>query len=359
LTAAFDGTTVPDILRPEIEEKYALDFCSVVWEIAVNGKDARPFPLTLGLARTPYTQALFDGTVEPRGILLNCQEKFSQGLDNTGARHREIIAGMVPGGELSTSSFILAQMRGIPLLALPVFPARGFRHRTIYCHRNSPIREPQELRGSRVTAHRYNATTAVWVRGLLQNEYGVKPESMEWHVAEPDVGEEARCPPPPEVKVQFIAMPRTREHALELVEEGLIDAAFEPYGGLEERPKLRRLFPSHREVEGEYFRRTRIFPIIHTLVLREEFAAERAWILESLVEAFRRSLAHAERYVSEREKEELRWQRELMGSDWPRHELDDCARETLAALIQYQRQQGLIEQEPQVEKLFFPESLKL
>ena len=146
----------------------------------MNGKDASPFPLTLGLARTPFTQALFDGRVAPRGIFLKCEDQFSEGLDNTGARHRAIIAGTIPGGELSTSSFILAKTRGVPFLALPIFPARGFRHRTIYCHEKSPIREPFELRGSRVTVHRYNATTAVWVRGLLQNEYDVPPESMKW-----------------------------------------------------------------------------------------------------------------------------------------------------------------------------------
>jgi 4,5-dihydroxyphthalate decarboxylase len=321
--------------------------------------NSRPSTLTLGLARTPFTEALFDGTVKARGINLTCREEFSQGLDNTGARHREIIAGTVPGGELSTSSFILARLRGVPLLALPVFPARGFRQRAIYCHRRAPIRRPDDLKGRRVTTHRYNSTTAVWVRGLLQNEFGVRPETMEWQVAEPDVGEEARRPPPPEVKIGFIPEPRTREHALELVEEGRIDAAFEPYGGLEERPGLRRLFAGHREVEAEYFRRTRICPIIHTLVLREEVGAGKPDLLESLQDAFRRSAAHADRYLSPAEKDELRWERELMGSDWPRHRLDDGARATLGALILYQRQQGLIDEGPDVEALFFPESLKL
>lgn len=321
--------------------------------------DSELFSLTLGMARTPRTQALFDGSVRPGGIQLHCQEKFGVGLDNTGARHRAIIEGKMPGGELSTSSFILARMRGVPLLALPVFLARGFRHRTIYCHRDLPLSDPAQLKGKRVTAHRYNATTAVWVRGLLQNEYGVGPETMEWYVAEPDVGEEGRHPPPPEVKVEFIPEPRTREHALELVEQGRIDAAFEPYGGLEGRSGLRRLFSSPREAEAEYFRRTGVFPIIHTLVVREEIVAEQPWILESLVEAFRRAQARAESYMSEEEKKESQWQVSLVGQESCAYRLDDCARKTVATLIQYQRQQGLLREEPKVDDLFFRESLKL
>jgi len=320
---------------------------------------SQPFSLTLGLARTPYTQALFEGSVQPQGIFLQCQEDFSSGLDNVGARHRAIIQGEIPGGELSTSSFILARLRGVPLLALPVFLARGFRHRSIYCHRDLPLRHPADLKGKRVTAHRYNATTALWVRGLLHNEYGVRPEMMEWYVAEPDVGEEARRPPPPDVKVRFIPEPRTREHALELVEEGKIDAAFEPYGGLEERPKLRRLFDPHREVEADYFRRSGVFPIIHTLVLREGIAAEQPWILESLLRALRQARTLAERYMTERERDEARWEERLLGDDPRAYRLDGCARKTLETLIQYQQQQGLIQKGLQVEGLFFPESLKL
>src|SRR5919109_1453564 len=85
-----------------------------------------PLELTLGLNRTPFTEALFTGEVQPDGIHLTCLSDFSQGLDNTGERHRQILAGKLDGGECSTSSFFLARDRGVPLVALPVFPARGF-----------------------------------------------------------------------------------------------------------------------------------------------------------------------------------------------------------------------------------------
>jgi len=203
---------------------------------------AKPLPLTLGLSENNRTQALFDGSVRPEGIELECRSQFSEGFDNTGARHRWIIEGKIPGGECSTSSFILARNRGVPLKIFPIFISRQFRHRCIYCPSNSPMRQPSDLKGKRVTVHRYNASTSVWVRGLLQNDYGVRPQEMDWYVAENDVGEEGLRPRPEGVRVQFISAPRTREHAIELLEEGEIDAALEPYPGLAKNPKLRRLF---------------------------------------------------------------------------------------------------------------------
>ncbi len=195
--------------------------------------------LTLGLSLTPRTQALFDRAVQPEGINLECRDRFSEGYDNTGARHRWIIEGSISGGELSTSSFILARTRGVPIRALPVFLVRKFRHRCIYCPLTSQLKNPSELKGKRVTVHRYNSTTAVWVRGLLQNEYGVRPEEMDWHVVENEIGEEAVYPPPRSVRLRFIPAPRTREHAIQMVEAGDIDAALEPYTDLAKNPNLR------------------------------------------------------------------------------------------------------------------------
>ena len=248
---------------------------------------AESIKLILGFAVTPRTRALFDGTVRPEGIELRCESQFGSGLDNTGARHRAILGATIDGGECSTSSLILARMRGASLRGLPIFPARQFRHRCIFCPVTSTLSQPSELKGKRVSAHRYNATTAVWLRGLLQDEYGVSPEQMEWYVAEPDVGEEATSPPPKSVTVNFIPSPRTREHAIELVENGAIDAALEPYGSLAKNPKLRRLLKDHRREEAAYFRRTQVIPVIHTLVLQEALVAKQPWIANSLLSAFR------------------------------------------------------------------------
>jgi 4,5-dihydroxyphthalate decarboxylase len=318
---------------------------------------AESIKLTLGLAVTPRTRALFDGSVRPEGIELRCESQFGDGLDNTGARHRAILGGAIDGGECSTSSLILARMRGSPLRGLPIFPARQFRHRCIYCPASSTLSHPSELKGKNVVAHRYNATTAVWLRGLLQNEYGVSPEEMKWYVAEPDVGEEAANPPPKSVTVNFIPPPRTREHALKLVENGTLDAALEPYNSLAKNPKLRRLLKDHRREEADYFGRTQVIPVIHTLVLQEELIAKQPWILESLLAAFRKARALDQKYMTEEERNEARWLSEAIGYDPYVYSFDDSTRKSLDALIRCQIQQGLLNRQPALEELFFRETL--
>jgi len=313
--------------------------------------------LTLGFAVTPRTRALFDGTVRPEGIELRCESQFGDGLDNTGARHRAILSGAIDGGECSTSSLILARMRGMSIRGLPVFPARQFRHRCIYCATTSSLNHPSELKGKRVSAHRYNATTAVWLRALLQDEYGVAPEAMQWFIAEPDVGEEAAVPPPESVTVNFIASPRTREHAIELVETGVIDAALEPYSSLGKNPKLRRLLTDHRREEAAYFHRTQVIPVIHTLVLQEKLVQHYPWIIDSLLSAFRKARALEEKYMSDDEKDEARWLAEAIGYDPYGYTFDDSTRRSLDALIRCQFQQGLLQRAPALEELFFPQTL--
>jgi 4,5-dihydroxyphthalate decarboxylase len=300
---------------------------------------------------------LFDGSVRPEGLELRCESQFGDGLDNTGARHRAVLGGAIDGGECSTSSLILARMRGASLRGLPVFPARQFRHRCIFCPATSALSHPSELKGKRVVAHRYNATTAVWLRGLLQNEYGVSPDEMEWYVAEPDVGDEATRPPPKSVTVNFIPPPRTREHAIELVENGAIDAALEPYGSLAKNAKLRRLLRNHRREEAEYFSRTQVIPVIHTLVLQEELVAKQPWIVDSLLSAFREARALDEKYMTDEERDEARWLREDIGYDPYAYSFDPSTRKSLEALIRCQMQQGLLSREPALEELFFRESL--
>src|SRR2546425_1190986 len=147
---------------------------------------AEVLELTIGSSVNPYAMALIDGTVQPTGIKLTVRSEFSEGLDNTGARHREILGGRLAGGECSTSSFLLARTRGVPLTALPVFPARSFPHRQIYCHAEAPIRTPADLEGKRVTVHPWNSTSPTWTKGLLANEYGVDLRSIDWFTAEPD-----------------------------------------------------------------------------------------------------------------------------------------------------------------------------
>lgn len=316
-------------------------------------------PLTLGLNPAPNTQALFDGKVQPKGIELHLQSQFGAGFDNVGARHRSIINGEMDGGELSISSYILARLRGVRLRALPVFLSRRFRLRCMHCRVDAPLRHPSELAGKKATVHRYNATTPVWLKGILQNEYGVKPQDVEWFVAEPDIAEEALHPPPPEIRVRFISQPRTREHAIELLERGEIDAALEPYPALSSNPKLRHLIPDYRKAEEDYFRRTGTFTINHLLALHEDIAEAHPGVVEGLLTAFRQAEVSADRYRNGKQKEEEAWERRVMGEEFSYSLKKGCARRSLATLIEYQIQQGILDQRPDIESLFFAQALDL
>ena len=314
--------------------------------------------LRVGLSATPYTQALFDGSVRPAGVDLRLESRFGEGLDNVGARHRMIIAGELDGGELSISSFILARLRGVPLRALPVFLSRRFRLRCMYCRVESSLRHPSELSGQKVTVHRYNATTPVWLKGILQNEFGVKPSDVEWYVAEPDIAEEALHPPPPEIRVHFIPPPCTREHAIELVEHGEIAAALEPYP-LHANSRMRYLMEDFRRAEKEFFRRTGAYTINHLFALREEIAEAHPEIVRGLLMALREANALAGRYRDANQKSEAAWEREVMGEDFSYSLKEGCARRSLNTLMEYQIQQGILDRKPKLEDLFFPETFDL
>ncbi len=313
-------------------------------------------PLTIGLNPSPMTQALFDGSVRPQGLDVRLQSRFGEGLDNIGARHRAIIAGEIDGGELSISSFVLARLRGVPLRALPVFLSRRFRLRCMYTRKDSLVNHPSELAGRSATVHRYNATTPVWLKGILQNEFGVKPQDLTWYVAEPDIAEESLRPPPPDVRVHLIAPPRTREHAVELVERGEIEAALEPYH-LHDNPKMRYLMGDFHRAEEAFFRRTGAYTINHLFALRESIAEKNPVAVSSLFKALQGANALADRYRDDPQRREAARERQIMGEDFSYSLTQGCARRSLETLMEYQLQQGIVDHKPQMDELFFSPGL--
>ena len=314
-------------------------------------------PLTLGFTRSPYTEALFNGTVRPRGIALTLRTDFGDGYDNVGARHRDIIAGKIDGGELSISSYVLARLRGVPLIALPVFLSRRFRLRCMYCRQNSPLQHPSELAGKIVTVHRYNATTPVWVRGIIQNEFGVQPSEIDWRVAEPDIAEESLRPPPADVRVSFVPPPRTRESAIALVESGEIDAALEPYT----TPNIRFLMSdaTYRDAERRFFKRTGAYTTNHLFALSTTVTDANPWAVESMLTALSEANAVADRYRNEKQKKEAAWEREVMGEEFHYSLNRGCARRSVETLLEFQIQQGILEKMPRINDLFAPQTLRL
>ena len=226
----------------------------------------------------------------------------------------------------------------------------------MYCRVNSSVKHPSELTGKSATVHRYNATTPVWLKGILQNEFGVKPKDIEWYVAEPDIAEESLRPPPADVQVRFIGDPRTREHAVEMVERGEIEAALEPYH-LHDNPKMRYLMRDFRQAEKDFFKHSGAYTVNHLFALREKIAEESPELVRNLFAALREANASAERYYDDKQKREADWEKEVMGEEFLYSLKRGCARRSLETLMDYQVQQGILDTRPKIDDLFFPETL--
>jgi 4,5-dihydroxyphthalate decarboxylase len=186
--------------------------------------------------------------------------------------------------EMSLSWYVMARDRGEPVYALPIFPLRMFVQPYMYYRPNSGIAKPQDLVGKRVGMDRYRLTVGLWARGILQEHYDVAPEDIHWFTAEP---EGAGFEIPAKLKLtQANADPE------QLLLEGEIDALISPNVPKSFRAgdqRIRRLFPRCREIIQEYFDKTNIFPITHTVVVREDLLLNEPWIAERLVDGFERA----------------------------------------------------------------------
>src|SRR6266404_150583 len=237
--------------------------------------------LTLACGRYDRTQPLIDGRVQPEGVNLTFiplrpGETFWRMLNH----------GEFDVSEMSLSSYTILRSEGdTRFIAIPVFPSRIFRHSALYVRTDSPIEIPEDLKGKRVGVGDYQMTAAVWVRGLLMHEYGVKPEDVVWVTGKPI----RSIKPPDGIRVESIPADKTLEAMLELGEIDALVSVMIPSGF---GKTVRRLFRDSRKVEIEYYSKTRIFPIMHTLVLKTSLYQEKRWLAVSFYHAFCRRARH-------------------------------------------------------------------
>lgn len=321
--------------------------------------------LTLACWDYDRTQALINGTVVPDGIDLNylslvVEETFFRML-----RYREFDAA-----ELSMSSYVVSLTReNPPFIAIPVFPSRFFRHSCIFVSAKSGIEVPQDLVGRRIGVPEYQMTAPVWIRGILHDEYGIDPASVEYFTGgeeEPGRDEKLRLELPARFKVRPIPPDRTLAQMLADGELDALHTARAP-STLYSRPQdVRRLFADSVAVERAYFDKTRIFPIMHVIALRRDVYEANRWIARSLYTAFeeakRRTLDGL--IVSAAAKTMLPWQiaqveqvRRDMGEDWWPYGLAPN-RHVLETFLRYHHAQGLSSRLVAVEELFAPECLE-
>jgi 4,5-dihydroxyphthalate decarboxylase len=307
--------------------------------------------LTIACGRYDRTQALIDGRVEPEGvdltyIPLRPGETFWRMLNH----------GEFDASEMSLSSYTILRSEGdTRFIAIPVFPSRVFRHSAVYVRADSTIERPEDLKGRRVGVGDYQMTAAVWVRGFLAHEYGVMPEDIRWVVGHP-----IRSIKPPEgVRLEVLAPDTTLEAMLERGEIDALASVMIPHGL---GKTFRRLFRDPWKVERDYYRKTRIFPIMHTFVLKTELYQRKPWLAVSFYRAFcrARDLAYAQMYDTNALTVGLPWvideveeARAIFGREIWDYSIEG-SRPTLDALVAYLDEQKLSSRRMSVEELFVP-----
>ncbi|HOB02960.1 MAG TPA: ABC transporter substrate-binding protein [Casimicrobium huifangae] len=314
------------------------------------------------------TRALLDGSVRPDGIDLNylclpVEETFFRM-----ARHREFDVA-----EMSFSSYCVSLNKpDRPFVALPVYPSRFFRHSCIYVNASSGIREPKDLIGKRIASPEYQMTAPVWIRGILQDHYGVpvtNADSEPYRFGgeeEPGRIEKLKLDLPPNIKLQAIGPTQTLS---QMLADGDIDALYTaraPSSFTRGDGRVRRLFENYAEIERAYWRDTGIFPIMHVIVMRREIYEANRWIAQSLTKAFyaAQQMAYDDLAETAALKSMLPWlvahveeARREMGADWWPYGLEPN-RKALETFTRYHFEQGLSKRQLGLDELFAPESLE-
>jgi 4,5-dihydroxyphthalate decarboxylase len=307
-------------------------------------------------------EALALGIIQPEGIDLRYI-----GIQSP----PEIFARMIKTrsfdvAEMSLAHYFISRLRGdFPYVAIPIFPSRVFRHGYIFVNKNAGITTAKDLEGKRIGVQEYRQTAGVWVRGILQHEFGVDLDTVKWvegGVNEPRApDDDMDLRPVRELNLEIIPGDRTLNDMLEAGEIDAYYGARRP-GALDSGENVVRLFPNYRELEKAYYRKTGFHPIMHTAVIREELHQEHPWVAESLYKACEASKAWAVKQMkfSGAQRLMLPWlfdeiaeMEDLMGDQAWAYGVE-ANRSILEAFMQYLVDQAFLEAPSPIDDLFTP-----
>ena len=321
-------------------------------------------PITIATWDYDRVRPLMDGRVRVEGCDVNylampVEECF----------HRAYFHGEFDVAEIGLSPFLIALSRGrAPYVAIPAFVSRTFRHSAIYIRSDRGIGTAGDLRGKRIGVPEYQQSAALWVRGFLLDDFGIRHTDIHWvQGGLEQFGRKDKFPlnlPP-----GFALESSSGESLSALLANGEIDAiisARAPSCLGRAGAQVKRLFPDYRAVEQDYFRRTGLFPLMHAIGVRQDMAQEHPWLAASIYKAF----AEAKRIADADLKEvtalkiglpwvtaELEATQQVMGEDfWPYGVAAN--RPALEAMTRYSCEQGLAVRKLLVEEIFAPETLE-
>jgi 4,5-dihydroxyphthalate decarboxylase len=325
---------------------------------------ATQLQLTLACGDYDRIRPLMDGTIKPEGVDLIYLPLSPEEIFWRMIRFKEFHVA-----EMSFSSYLIHRSKGMnDFIAIPVFPSRIFRHSSIYINTRAGIKKPSDLVNKRMGVPEYQMTAAVWARGILQHEYGVSPKRMVWFTGGLEhPGREEKIPLslPSSIRISQIPPEKTLS---QMLEKGEIDALLGPrppssYRG--RKGNVKRLFEDFEKEEIRYYQKNKIFPIMHTIVIRQDIDKSYPWVAETLYKAFclakeicfqKMAEAGTLKYSLPWLISELKKTREIMGEDfWP-YGIEKNLK-VIKTLIQYLVEQGLIKKEIGIEEIFAKSTL--
>jgi 4,5-dihydroxyphthalate decarboxylase len=318
-------------------------------------------PMTFACGLYDRMTALYTGEVRPAGIDLN----FIAVNDPRALFDRMAARQEFDASEMSTSEYVSRFAAGkCPFVAIPAFPSRMFRHGFITVD-SRVVKTPKDLEGKRIGIQLYTMTAAVWIRGLLQHDHGVDLSTIQWvegAMEEPRPHGNPTVLPP--LKPISIVANTSGKSLSELLEAGDIQAVVgaDVPSAIRRAPHVKRLFPDFRAEEKAYYRRTKIFPIMHLVVLRREFHERHPFAATSLFNALEESRSRAQRrmrylgtlrYMLPWLPAELDEIDEVFGGDpWPYG--IEPNRPTLEGLVRFLADQSMIAAPVKLDDLFAP-----
>ncbi len=316
------------------------------------------------------TRALANGTVKIPG---------ANATFNSAPIVTEIFEGMIVErkfdvSELGMTYFLRTfEGHGSPFVAIPVFPNRAFRHSAIYINNASGIQKPEHLNGKTIgELALYSHDAGIMPKGMLMDEYGFKPETCRWIIGGLDWPMKPIdfVPDTHPANVQVSNIPKGKELGA-MLEAGEIDAlisADNPKCILDNSPKVGRLFPDYPAVEREYYKRTGIFPIMHTVVIRKDLLTQNPGLAKTIYQSFCDAKEAAVKdyqhgLIFNNMGTMFPWfshlineDRAVLGDDWWPYGIE-ANRKAIGAILRYHFEQGVTKRLFKIEDIFVPELL--
>jgi 4,5-dihydroxyphthalate decarboxylase len=242
--------------------------------------------LDFAIADYPHTAALLSGEVAIEGV----EPNFIKVIPQIGAFRRMVRQVEFDVCEIAPTTYIIARALGAPFVALPIFVMRRFHHGGLLVRPDAGIKHPKDLEGKKVGVRAYSVTTGVWTRGILIDDYGLDSSKVAWVVDD-------------EEHVQTLQLPSNVVHApdgrslADMMADGELAAGFDanagigrsgsPAGGWQQlETNYPELFPNAEELEAAWYRKTGIYPMHGTIVVKDAILAKHPWLARSLYDAF-------------------------------------------------------------------------